>query len=409
MNTKKITVIVAVAILAILIGTLYLPINEAQAVSPQEPVVIEPVDITLTKADVTVKQFDKVDPLDYVVTGTFDAIDYSIVDTSETGPQLISYTATKGNESIKRHLIIQVLDTQGPTIEGDDTITLKYESDYAIETDYVAVDTVDGNVDVTLIQDVDRSVPGEYEAILTAQDSSGNKTTKTITVIVLEDPEVIALQERNEEYASLVDSANIVVNTLLADTSVDEVSSMFNQVSNALDYESDYTSQLSDLYNELNAKLDRVEDYYTPQPVVVQQAPAVVETEAVETEAVETEPVVYDSTLGQQAVNIAMQYVGYNYSWGGTSPSTGFDCSGLTTFVYAQLGINLPRTASGQLYSGYSVSSPAVGDLVIYPGAGHVAIYIGNGQVVHALDYSYGVLVTSMHYSGTPIAYRRVV
>lgn len=87
-----------------------------------------------------------------------------------------------------------------------------------------------------------------------------------------------------------------------------------------------------------------------------------------------------------QAATIALRYLGIKYTWGGASPSTGFDCSGLVMYVYAQLGVQLPHQAAAQY--GYGVAVPRnqlqPGDLVFYDGLSHVAIYIGNGEVVHA-------------------------
>jgi peptidoglycan DL-endopeptidase CwlO len=87
-----------------------------------------------------------------------------------------------------------------------------------------------------------------------------------------------------------------------------------------------------------------------------------------------------------QAAAIALKYLGIPYQWGGASPATGFDCSGLVMYVYAQLGVSLPHQAAAQY--GYGVAVPRSelqpGDLVFYDGLSHVAIYIGNGEVVHA-------------------------
>jgi peptidoglycan DL-endopeptidase CwlO len=85
-------------------------------------------------------------------------------------------------------------------------------------------------------------------------------------------------------------------------------------------------------------------------------------------------------------VGIALQYLGIPYVWGGSSPSTGFDCSGFTSYVYAQVGVPLPHHAASQY--GYGTPVPyeqlAPGDLVFFSGLGHVGIYIGGGQFVHA-------------------------
>jgi cell wall-associated NlpC family hydrolase len=90
----------------------------------------------------------------------------------------------------------------------------------------------------------------------------------------------------------------------------------------------------------------------------------------------------YSSTAG-----IAMQYLGVRYVWGGASPS-GFDCSGLVMYVYAQVGVSLPHYTVAQYNYSDSVSVSRSqlepGDLVFFAGLGHVGIYVGNGQFIHA-------------------------
>jgi cell wall-associated NlpC family hydrolase len=84
-------------------------------------------------------------------------------------------------------------------------------------------------------------------------------------------------------------------------------------------------------------------------------------------------------------VSVAERYLGVRYTYGGTTPGTGFDCSGFTKYVYAQLHKSLPRTAAQQAAATTRVSSPQPGDLVFwgYP-AYHVAIYIGGGRIIAA-------------------------
>jgi cell wall-associated NlpC family hydrolase len=85
------------------------------------------------------------------------------------------------------------------------------------------------------------------------------------------------------------------------------------------------------------------------------------------------------------AATIAMRYLGVPYVWGGASPS-GFDCSGLVMYVFAQLGIPLPHYAAAQYGFGTPVPADQLqpGDLVFFDGLGHVGIYIGGGQMIHA-------------------------
>jgi cell wall-associated NlpC family hydrolase len=92
-----------------------------------------------------------------------------------------------------------------------------------------------------------------------------------------------------------------------------------------------------------------------------------------------------DGSIGAQAVAIAMQYIGIAYTYGGESPGTGFDCSGLIKYVYAQLGVDLPHSSSSMVATGYQVASPIPGDIVWTQG--HVSLYAGDGMVVEAANY----------------------
>jgi peptidoglycan DL-endopeptidase CwlO len=87
------------------------------------------------------------------------------------------------------------------------------------------------------------------------------------------------------------------------------------------------------------------------------------------------------------AFSAAQTKLGSAYVYGATGPSS-FDCSGLTSWAYAQAGVTIPRTSQAQANAGtriYSASDLKVGDLVIFYGdQHHVGLYAGNGQVLHA-------------------------
>lgn len=89
--------------------------------------------------------------------------------------------------------------------------------------------------------------------------------------------------------------------------------------------------------------------------------------------------------LGERAVRTAEQYLGTPYVWGGESPS-GFDCSGLVQYVYARLGVHLPRTSEDQYGAGRHVARGDLepGDLVFFDDLGHVGIYVGGGRFIHS-------------------------
>jgi len=102
------------------------------------------------------------------------------------------------------------------------------------------------------------------------------------------------------------------------------------------------------------------------------------------------------------AASIAMQYLGVPYVWGGASPS-GFDCSGLASYAYAQIGKSVPHY-TGAIWAAFPKvpsSDLQVGDLVFFHGLGHMGIYIGGGQFVHAPHTGDVVKVSSLSgYSG---------
>lgn len=101
------------------------------------------------------------------------------------------------------------------------------------------------------------------------------------------------------------------------------------------------------------------------------------------------------SARAAAAVMAVQRALGLPYVWGANGPS-GFDCSGLMQWAYAQAGVSLPRTSQAQRYAGRMVplAQARPGDLVAYRAdASHIGMYVGNGQVIHA------------PYPGAPVRY----
>jgi cell wall-associated NlpC family hydrolase len=94
----------------------------------------------------------------------------------------------------------------------------------------------------------------------------------------------------------------------------------------------------------------------------------------------------YNPTVGDRAAEIALQAVGIPYRWGGSSPSSGFDCSGLVYWAYGRLGIELPHSSYALYDQGRPVALSRLmpGDVLFFAGLGHVGLYIGGGRMVHA-------------------------
>lgn len=102
-------------------------------------------------------------------------------------------------------------------------------------------------------------------------------------------------------------------------------------------------------------------------------------------------PRVSSSSLGRKAVSIAKRYLGVKYAWGGSNPKTGFDCSGLTMYVYGKLGVKLLHYTGDQWREGYRIPRTQLrrGDLVFFDLSNggdpqHEGIYVGNGRFIHA-------------------------
>ena len=108
-------------------------------------------------------------------------------------------------------------------------------------------------------------------------------------------------------------------------------------------------------------------------------------------------PESYDDATVQALMEEAARYIGYPYVWGGSSPSTSFDCSGYVCWVFTNSGVhNLPRTTAQGIYdqcTPVSVADAKAGDIIFFTGTynsagpvSHVGIYCGNGVMIHCGD-----------------------
>lgn len=119
---------------------------------------------------------------------------------------------------------------------------------------------------------------------------------------------------------------------------------------------------------------------------------------------VDAEALAAASSLGSQLVELAKQYLGVRYKYGGTSPS-GFDCSGYVYYLMKAMGHPVPRTASAQWAAGYTKvdkSELQPGDLVFFTNTmrsskyiTHVGIYVGGDQFIHSSSPSSGGVIYS--------------
>ena len=118
-------------------------------------------------------------------------------------------------------------------------------------------------------------------------------------------------------------------------------------------------------------------------------------------------------TAGERAARIALQAVGVPYRWGGESPASGFDCSGLVRWAYARVGVDVPHNSYALWAFGRPVERARVqaGDVLVFSGLGHVGLYIGRGRMVHAPYSGKTVEVVelgSSHYGSRLVGARRI-
>ena len=123
------------------------------------------------------------------------------------------------------------------------------------------------------------------------------------------------------------------------------------------------------------------------------------------------------STTREKVIAYAKTFLGTKYVYGGTKPSTGFDCSGFVRYVLAEYGFSIPRTSASQYSDTTRIkkSELKLGDLIFFGNSGkvnHVGMYIGNNNFIHAENSDTGVVISSLsssYYSSHYIGCGRVI
>ena len=118
-------------------------------------------------------------------------------------------------------------------------------------------------------------------------------------------------------------------------------------------------------------------------------------------------------SLGTRAAKIALEAVGVRYRYGGESPATGLDCSGLVRWAYGRLGVDLPHSSYALATEGKPVGEARLraGDVLVFAGLGHVGLYLGRGRMVHAPQSGRVVEVVTLGatgYAGRLVGARRI-
>jgi cell wall-associated NlpC family hydrolase len=122
-------------------------------------------------------------------------------------------------------------------------------------------------------------------------------------------------------------------------------------------------------------------------------------------------PTIRGEGIGADAVALAERMLGIPYVWGGASPSSGFDCSGLVMYVYGLLGIRLPHYSGYQWYYGkrIAINELQPGDIVFFHpsanGPQHEGLYIGAGEFIHAPHTGDVVKISSLYDTQYALSY----
>ena len=130
------------------------------------------------------------------------------------------------------------------------------------------------------------------------------------------------------------------------------------------------------------------------------------------TDADQQTPTVEGSATAKGIIAEASKYMGTAYVWGGSKPSTGFDCSGLTSWSFKENGVTIPRTAAQQYAAStkISASEAKAGDLVFFSygkGVAHVGIYLGDGRMLNSQNRGVTIDKLAGHWSQYIVGYGR--
>ena len=239
-----------------------------------------------------------------------------------------------------------------------------------------------------------------YLKILLESESFSDLITRVEAVrkIIGLDKQVISdLNDKKSEVESKKTSLEVKYNDLLAlkSENEDKLTSLNTNIADqkkliveAKDQEKLFASKVDESQEQVNTTMTQVNKIRNEAPKVTTASRGT------------TSAPISDSNV----IAYASNFLGTPYLWGGTSPSTGFDCSGFTQYVYAHFGISLGRTTYDQINDGYGVSRDALqpGDLVFFGQGGnptHMGMYVGNNTYIHAPRTGDVIKISSMNRS----------
>ncbi|UTY38894.1 DUF5011 domain-containing protein [Allocoprobacillus halotolerans] len=296
------------------------------------------------------------------------------LDTSKLGSQMIALSVSdNAGNTTEQTYEFYVSDTTAPTIsyKKGSTVTVDYGSQF----DYSDYIKVTDNFDKTVKSiDVDGTVntkkDGETTLKITAKDSSGNTSEKSLTVKVgdLSAPKI----SLSKSSVQITKGKSFDAKNYLESATDNKDGNLASQVK----ISSSVNTKKAGKYTVTYSVSDKAGNSTSKSLKVTVVNPD-------------------DIAPNQGMVATAKSRLGCPYKWGATGPSS-FDCSGFTQWVYRKNGKSIPRTSGAQKSGGtrISLSSVKPGDIVWRPG--HVGIYVGGGRVIHAPHSGAVVSYTSL-------------
>lgn len=273
-----------------------------------------------------------------------------------------------------------------------DTASIEYgSSNYNIKK---LIKEVDGEI-VSIKQNVDTSVLGAQEVILEVKKNNSIKDVPIIINIVDTVSPVITL---NNDKISITEGDNYNL--------TDNIAVVNDNIDGDLPYVEDTDENSLKYYNfRYEGNLGEVGEHNITVYAVDGSGNTSTSNFVFEVNERKFYSVYYNlspSATSNDVVSIAYSLLGLPYTYAGTGPYA-FDCSGLVHYVYSRVGINISSSSYMQQFVGLAVSYDSIqpGDIIIWGYADgqptHSALYVGNGQMIHAANYSQGVILSSVN------------
>ena len=283
------------------------------------------------------------------------------------------------------------------------------------------IDNVPKGEIISYTEDVDTNSIGPKEVSFVVKEEDVYKVVNVEVEVVDTKKPDIEIQEDNIE---IEEGNELNIN--------DNIKQVFDQVDGDLDYKEDNTDDDYEYYTVTTDLNTEVAGNYEVNIKAVDKngnvsekkfSVNVVPKPVVEEETTYEEPAINNNVSStvdtSSVVSAAESFIGYNYTYGGASPETGFDCSGFVHYIYGLFGKNIGRSTTDIIYDGVGISKDSMqpGDIILWDTSfgntpSHASLYVGNDTMIHAANSNDGVIYSSVSnwemYAGRIVSIRRI-